>query len=84
MCWDVSYIASQKNKVYAYLIDSGLKDGTDTTKILYNLYIVSDASIFAPPDCWEIFSMFTNNISMENNLLSINFYNNFNTSKVKI
>ena len=84
MCWDVSYSASQKNKVYAYLIDSGLKDGTDTTKILYNLYIVSDASIFAPPDCWEIFSMFTNNISMENNLLSINFYNNFNTSKVKI
>ena len=83
LCWDVSYSASQKKKVYAYLIDSGLKDGTDTTKILYNLYIVSDASIFAPPNCSEMFSMFTNNISMENNLLSINFNDNFNTSKVK-
>ena len=52
LCWDVSYDASQKGKVYAYLVDSGLKDSTDSTKTLYNLYIVSEASIFAPTSCF--------------------------------
>ena len=75
LCWDVSYTSSQKKKVYAYLIDSGLKDSTDTTKSLYNLYIVSDAPIFAPYDCSYIFYEFKN-------LTQINFNNNFNTSKV--
>ena len=72
-CWDVSGISGQKKKVYAYLIDSGLKDEYETEQSLYNLYIVSEAPIFAPIDCSFIFSNFKN-------LENINFNNNFNTS----
>ena len=83
LCWDVSYNSSQNKKVYGYLIDSGLKDKTDSTKTLYNLYIVSDAPIFAPSDCSSIFS-FANyeNGNFKSNLAQINFNNCFNTSKV--
>ena len=88
LCWDVSYDANQNKKVYGYLIDSGLSatidNGTEGTieQSLYNLYIVSEAPIFAPIDCSYIFSMFS---FKENNsrLISINFNNNFNTSKVE-
>ena len=61
LCWDVSYSSSQNKKVYAYLIDSGL-DYTDSDSVshdLYNLYIVSEAPIFAPPDCSSMFVSFT-------------------------
>ena len=75
LCWDVSYDTGQKKKVYAYLVDSGLKDSTDSTKVLYNLYIVSEAPIFAPINCGAIFCNFKN-------LISIKFNDNFNTSKV--
>ena len=75
LCWDISYSSSQKKKVYGYLVDSGLKDGTDTTKSLYNLYIVSEVPIFAPTYCSGLFSNFVK-------LIQINFNNNFNTSKV--
>ena len=75
LCWDISESATQKKKVYAYLIDSGLKDSNNPEQSLYNLYIVSDAPIFAPTDCLKIFSDFSN-------LKTINFNNNFNTSKV--
>ena len=75
LCWDVSNSTTQSKKVYAYLIDSGLKDSTDTTKTLYNLYIVSEAPIFAPTDCSLFFTSFKS-------LTQINFNNNFNTSKV--
>ena len=75
LCWDVSNSTTQSKKVYAYLIDSGLKDSTDTTKSLYNLYIVSEVPIFAPTDCSCIFTDLKN-------LVQINFNNNFNTSKV--
>ncbi len=82
LCWDVSYSTSQKKKVYAYLVDSGLKDSTDTTKSLYNLYIVSEAPIFAPINCNRIFSFFKyENNKYKSNLVQINFNNNFNTSK---
>ena len=74
LCWDVSYSSTQKKKVYAYLVDSGLTDSTDTTKPLYNLYIVSEAPIFASVYSSSMFEGFTN-------LISINFNNNFNTSK---
>ena len=74
LCWDVSYSSSQNKKVYAYLVDSGLKDSTYTTKSLYNLYIVSDAPIFAPTNCNDIFGF--------KKMVSIEFNNNFNTSKV--
>ena len=74
LCWDISESTTQKKKVYAYLIDSGLKDENETDQSLYNLYIVSDAPIFAPTDCLKIFSDFSN-------LKTINFNNNFNTSK---
>ncbi len=75
LCWDISESTTQKKKVYAYLIDSGLKDSNNSEQSLYNLYIVSDAPIFAPIDCLKIFSDFSN-------LKTINFNNNFNTSKV--
>ena len=75
LCWDVSYSSSQNKKVYAYLIDSGLKDSTDTTKTLYNLYIAGEAPIFAPINSSIMFYRFEN-------LVTINFNNNFNTSKV--
>ena len=83
LCWDISYSSSQKKKVYAYLVDSGLKDSTDTTKSLYNLYIVSEAPIFAPENCSRLFSLdVIINSKNITNLVSINFNNNFNTSKV--
>ena len=82
LCWDISYSTSQKKKVYGYLIDSGLTisetdSSTSTTveKTLYNLYIVSEAPIFASTSCNGTFSSFKN-------LIQINFNNNFNTSKV--
>ena len=42
---------------------------------MYNLYIVSEAPVFAPSDCTLFFAGF-------NNLISINYNENFNTSKV--
>ena len=83
LCWDISESSTQKKKVYGYLVDTGLKDKTDNTKPLYNLYIVSEAQIFAPSDCRRIFSFysFEDRVVMTN-LISINFNNNFNTSNV--
>ena len=75
LCWDVSYNTSQKKKVYGYLIDSGLKDSNNPEQSLYNLYIVSEAPIFAQSDCSLFFAGF-------NSLVSINYNDNFNTSKV--
>ena len=75
LCWDVSYNTSQKKKVYGYLIDSGLKHSNNPEQSLYNLYIVSEAPVFAPQDCSLFFAGF-------NSLVSINYNNNFNTSKV--
>ena len=75
LCWDLSYNTSQKKKVYGYLIDSGLKDSNNPEQSLYNLYIVSEAPIFAPSDCSLFFAGFIN-------LVSINYNDNFNTSKV--
>ena len=75
LCWDISYSTSQKKKVYGYLVDSGYKDNSDDTKVLYNLYIVSEAPIFAPSDCTSIFNNFEK-------IIQINFNNNFNTSEV--
>ena len=82
LCWDVSYEVNQNKKVYAYLIDSGLtieetdtSTSTTTTKTLYNLYVVSEAPIFAPINSISLFDSFTN-------LTAINFNDNFNTSKV--
>ena len=90
LCWDISDSSSQNKKVYGYLIDSGLTiDETDTststttTKTLYNLYIVSEAPIFAPANCNKLFSFSKiENGKIVFNLLQINFNNNFNTSKV--
>ena len=75
LCWDISESTTQKKKVYAYLIDSGLKDENQNEQSLYNLYIVSEAPIFAPSDCSLFFAGF-------NNLVSINYNDNFNASKV--
>ena len=81
LCFDVTSDGSKK-KVYGYLIDSGLnfQVGIDENNnpiyhALYNLYIVSGAPIFAPQDCSLFFAGF-------NNLVNINYNDNFNTSKV--
>ena len=79
LCWDISEDPNQSKKVYGYLVDTGLKDSTDNTKPLYNLYIVSENQIFSPNDSSYIFSFYNKYIS---NLISINFNNNFNTSNV--
>ena len=83
LCWDITESPTQKKKVYGYLVDTGLKDSTDNTKSLYNLYIVSEAPIFAPNDSSSIFSFQKyENSKYMSNLISINFNNNFNTSNV--
>ena len=81
LCFDVTGDGNTK-KVYGYLIDSGLnfQVGIDENNnpiyhALYNLYIVSGAPIFAPQDCSLFFAGF-------NNLVNINYNDNFNTSKV--
>ena len=74
LCWDVSYNANQTTKVYAYLKDSGYKDSTDSTKTLYDLYIVSEATIMAPISCNYMFWHFKN-------MVSLNFNNNFYTDE---
>ena len=81
LCWDISYDANQEIKVYGYLVDSGStinetdESSNTTTKTLYNLYIVSESTVFAPNDCNNLFSMF-------NRLETINFNKNFNTLKI--
>ena len=83
LCWDISESPTQKKKVYGYLVDTGLKDSTDNTESLYNLYIVSEAPIFAPSNCRGLFSLSTIGHSKEiSNLISINFNDNFNTANV--
>ena len=72
LCFDVSDNASLK-KVYAYLKDSGSKDASNN--VLYNLYIASDAPIFAPINCSNMFGDFAS-------LKTIDFNGNFNTSNV--
>ena len=74
LCFDVTGDGSKK-KVYGYLIDSGLRVSNNPEQSLYNLYIVSEVPIFAPQDCSLFFAGF-------NNLVNINYNNNFNTSKV--
>ena len=83
LCWDISESETQNKKVYGYLVDTGLKDSTDNTKSLYNLYIVSETPIFAPSNCSYIFSFYKyENGDFISNLISIDFNNNFNTSNV--
>ena len=83
LCWDISESQTQNKKVYGYLVDTGLKDSTDNTKPLYNLYIVSEAPIFAPQNCSYIFSFYkAENNKKISNLTQINFNDNFNTSNV--
>ncbi len=69
LCWDIT--ESGLKKVYGYLIDTGLKDGSNNS--LYNLYIVSDSRIYAPDNCSFMFSNFPN-------LVKIDFNNLFYTS----
>ena len=83
LCWDISESETQNKKVYGYLVDTGLKDSTDNTKSLYNLYIVSETPIFAPSNCSYIFSFYKyENDKFISNLTQINFNDNFNTANV--
>ena len=72
LCFDISSTDS-KRQVYAYLKDSGSKDASNN--VLYNLYIASDAPIFAPINCSNMFGDFAS-------LKTIDFNGNFNTSNV--
>ena len=83
LCWDISQSSTQNKKVYGYLVDTELKDSTDNTKSLYNLYIVSEVPIFAPSNCSYIFSFYKEeNNKTISNLTQVNFNDNFNTSNV--
>ena len=84
LCWDISESQTQNKKVYGYLVDTGLKDSTDNTKPLYNLYIVSEVPIFAPQNSSYIFSFVKhdNGGIKISNLTQINFNDNFNTTNV--
>ena len=81
LCFDITESGSSE-KVYGYLVDSGLKDRTDNTKKLYNLYIVSNVPIFAPSNCYFLFAFYMTLPSGDfyNNLVEINFNGLFNTS----
>ena len=81
LCWDVT--ESGTKKVYAYLVDSGLKDSTDNTKVLYNLYIASEVEIIAPANCRGMFTFYrTENSKYVSNLIQIDFNDDFNTANV--
>ena len=82
LCFDISNSSTQEKRVYGYLLDSGLtvtetdsSTSTSVEKKLYNLYIASDTEIIAPVNCRGLFAYFSN-------LETINFNDNFNTTKV--
>ena len=77
LCWNISD-ESSAYPVYHYLV----QNQTDTTK--YDAYIVSEKKIYAPKDSFALFNLsnYESN-SYVSNLESINFNNNFNTSKVR-
>lgn len=72
LCFDITEQNNAK-KVYGYLTEREEKDSNQN--ILYDLHIVSKAPIFAPQNSEYLFGGFTS-------LESIEFNNNFNTSKV--
>ena len=92
LCWDISdERKSFYRKVYGYLVDSGStvsetdsSTGITVEKTLYNLYIVSEAPIFAPSNCSGLFAFIKDEgaVYTTGNLETINFNNNFNTSNV--
>ena len=85
LCWDISqeYNLAQGEGVYGYLTDTGLKDKNDNTKPLYDLYIVSKYKIFAPRNCYYLFTFWEDKDGeYYSNLNEINFNGNFNTSNV--
>ena len=77
LCWDISD-ESSAYPVYHYLV----QNQTETTK--YDAYIVSEQKIYAPKDCFALFDL-SNYESNDyvSSLESINFNNNFDTSKVR-
>ena len=83
LCWDVSESSTQTKKVYAYLVDTGQKDSTNTNQPLYNLYIVSNYEIYAPKNSNSLFAFCIYSSGFKTNLTSINFNNNFNTTNME-
>ena len=84
LCWDVTGRTNGElgKNVYGYLVDTGLKDKDDNTKSLYDLYIVSEVTIFAPESCYNMFNFYRydKDYNVYSNLIEINFNGNFNTS----
>ena len=65
--WDCSY-KTGSNEVIAYYLNS-------ETEGMYDLYIAADGEVYAPVNSGYLFQSF-------NKMVSINFNNSFNTSKV--
>lgn len=68
-CWDISESSTQSKKVYAYLTTNS----SDSSK--YDLHILSKYRVYAPNNSSFLFSGHTN-------MGTINFNNNFYTSRV--
>ena len=68
-CWDISESSTQSKKVYAYLTTNS----SDSSK--YDLHILSKYRVYAPNFSSLLFSGYTN-------VGTINFNNNFYTSRV--
>ena len=76
LCWDITDSESIY-PVYHYLV----QNETDTTK--YDAYIVSEEKIYAPKDSSGIFALYGEESgSYVSYVETINFNNNFDTSKV--
>ena len=76
LCWDITDTEG------AYPVYNYLK-ANETNSTLYDSYIVSEEKIYAPRDSSGIFELCTyNSGNFLTNLESINFNNNFDTSKV--
>ena len=76
LCWDITDTES------AYPVYNYLK-ANETNSTLYDSYIVSEEKIYAPRDSSGMFELCTySSGNFATNLESINFNNNFDTSKV--
>ena len=76
LCWDITDTES------AYPVYNYLK-ANETNSTLYDSYIVSEEKIYAPRDSSGMFELCTySSGNFLTNLESINFNNNFDTSKV--
>jgi len=81
LCFDISYEENQRYPVYAYLVETDELgtgydfEGNGFNGNLYDMYIVSSKTVFAPSNSMYLFGLLVN-------LDDIDFNNYFNTSLV--